>query len=776
MNRSRTFQQAVGVFYGRPDTRSGPIISGRVLILLLLTLGLSATAFSQSASRIAGTVGDGADGQVIANALVAVTDADFTTRTDFFGRFSLDHLPPGSYRVEVTAEGYEPYVSDRIEVVSDITRRLAVVLTRKIYQVKGPSVVGKWPSSAEDGAEVINRAEIDESGVSNLADLLSGLRGLFVQKTGTGSDEVRVSIRGSDAKHVLVLLDGHRINAASSGEANLGGIPLAAVQRVEVYRGGESARFGADALGGVVNIVTGAGTAESGSEVTGRTFWGPWKTTGREATAANLPIIRRFTSRLTYNERSAVGDFPYHYVVSPRPEAITEYSGVRLNAGSDSRSWFFAGSWRPSGRTVMDYSGQWYRSREGLPGAVSAPDSAAWKKDLRMYNTLRLRHDLSTRSQVEVSMGATRLRQQFNNRYDALAAERYETRYTNDMVDFQATARVTPYDRNEFTAGMSLRRDILYHDDLYRPQASMGRTVRDNLSLFTLDKQSIDLSALPLLDNAAVDLAMRWDHIHTANSNNNSATGKPDHWSHKTGLSLMSKGTPRIILRGSYGRSYRLPEINALFWKGDVRASGNPNLRPERAEHSDAGIEVNLYRPVTVSAGVTFFHSYVRDLIVWQPAYQGVWMPANLDSARMTGHEDFLRIELFGGRIQFHYQNTITTATNKKPGENTFNKQIPFRPHYVTDFEAALALWKLRGSYWVRMVDTRYGTRADTKWYDRYRVDNVTLSVKTRISTVTLQASFRINNLNETAYVLIGRYPMPGREWGIDCSLTWAVK
>ncbi|MDD4052955.1 MAG: TonB-dependent receptor, partial [candidate division Zixibacteria bacterium] len=716
MNRSRTFQQAVGVFCD-PDALSGPIISGRGVILLFLTLMLSATAFGQSTSRISGTVGDALDGQVIANALVAVTDADFSTRTDFFGRFSLDHLPLGSYLVGVTAEGYEPYVSDRIEVVSDITRKLTVVLTRKIHYVKGSSVVGKRPSPVEDGTEVINRAEIAKSGVSNLADLLSGLRGLFVQKTGAGSDEVRVSIRGSDPKHVLVLLDGHRINAAASGEANLGGIPLAAVQRVEVYRGGESARFGADALGGVVNIVTGTDTAESKSEITGRAIWGPWKTIGREATATDIPIMRRFTSRLTYTERSSVGDFPYHYVVSSRPEAGTEYNGTRLNAGLDSRSWFFAGSWRPSGRTVMDYSGQWYRSREGLPGAVSAPDSAAWKKDLRMYNTLRLRHDLSTRSQIEVSLGATRLRQYFNNRHDALAAERYETRYTNDMLDVQATARVTPYDRNEFTAGMGLRRDILYHDDLYRPQASMGRTVRDNLGLYTLDKQSVDLSALPLLDNAALDVAVRWDHVHTANSNDNSVTADPDHWSHKTGLSLTSKGTPRIILRGSYGRSYRLPEINALFWKGDVRASGNPNLRPERAEHSDAGIELNLDRPVTVSAGVTCFHSYVRDLIVWQPAYQDVWMPVNLDAAQLTGHEEYIRVGFWGEKIQLNYQNTVTVSKNRKPGASSYNLNLTYRPHYVTDIEAVLALWKLRGSYRVRLIDIRYNREANTKWY-----------------------------------------------------------
>lgn len=776
MNRSRTFQQAVGVFYDRPDARFGPAMIGRSVLFVFLILLLSTVVSGQTTSRIAGTVCDAVDGQAISGALVSVADTDVQTRSDFFGRFSLDNLPLGPCRVMVSAEGYEPYLSDRIEVVGDITRRLTVVLSRKVHVAPDITVAEKRPSPAGESAEVIGRAEIERSGAASVADLLAGLRGLFVQRSGAGSDEIKVSIRGSDPKHVLVLLDGHRVNAAATGEANLAGIPLTAVQRVEVYRGGESARFGADALGGVVNIVTGTEPTQSEPEAAVRSSWGAWEARGREATISNFPRLKKITSRLTYTDKSGDGDFPYQYVVSPRPEAVTEYSGTRYNAGHDSRSWFFSGSYRPSPRTVIDFSSQRYRSREGLPGEVSAPDSLAWKKDLRLYGTLRLKHDLSPRSQIELSLGGTRLQQYFNNCQDRLAAERYESRYTNDMLDLQATGRVTIFKGNESTVGSSLRRDILYHDDLYRPQASMGRTARDNLGLFLQDKQTVDLSTLPLVANAALDVAGRWDHIRTANSAENAAAVDADHWSHKTGLAVTLKGHPRFILRGGYGTSYRLPEINALFWKGDVRAAGNPHLRPERAEHSDAGIEVSLDQPVTLAAGITYFHSYVRDLIVWQPAYQGVWTPANLDAARLTGHEDFLRIELFGGKIQFHYQNTITEAMNKKPGGNTHNKQIPFRPHYVTDFETVLALWNFRMSYWIRMVDIRYGIRAETKWYDGYRVDNVNLSMKTRVSALTLQMSYTINNLNGTNYVLIGHYPMPGREWRIDCSLTWTMK
>lgn len=773
MNRSRTFiKQAVGIFYYDPGRRTGPTIVGRGVLLLFLILIISTAAFGQTTSRVAGMVSDAVDGQTLAGALISVAETDIQIRSDFFGRFSLEHLPPGSYRVMVSAEGYEPYVSDRIDVVGDITRRLTIVLNRKVHTAPDITVVEKRPSPTGSGTEIIERVEIERSGAASVADLLAGLRGLFVQKSGTGSDEVRVSIRGSDPKHVLVLLDGHRVNAAATGEANLGGIPLAAVQRVEVYRGGESARFGADALGGAVNIVTGTDPSRPEPEAAVRSSWGAWKTIGREATIANFPRLKKFTARLTYTGKTSDGDFPYHYVVSPRPEAVTEYSGTRSNAGLDSRSWFFSGSYRQSPKTMIDISGQWYRLREGLPGEVSAPDSLAWKKDLRLYGTLRLKHDLSSRSQIELSLGGTRLQQYFNNRQDRLAAERYESRYTNDRLDLQTIGRVSLSSRNELAVGNGVRRDILYHDDLYRPQASMGRTVRDNIGLYLQDKQSLDLSALPLVDDIALDAAVRWDHIRTANSTQDVTAGDADHWSQKTGLAMTMKGHPRIILRGGYGTSFRLPEINALFWKGDVRSAGNPNLRPERAEHSDAGIEMTIDRPVTLSAGITYFHSYVRDLIVWQPAYQGVWTPANLDAARLTGHEEYIRLGLFGGKVQLNYQNTITVAKNRTSGSGSYDNILTYRPHYVTDLEAVVALWKLRGSYRVRLVDIRYNREANTKWYDAYRVDDASIGFKAIAAGLMFQAAYMVNNLNGTDYVLIGHYPMPGRQWGIECSIT----
>jgi len=162
-------------------------------------------------------------------------------------------------------------------------------------------------------------------------------------------------------------------------------------------------------------------------------------------------------------------------------------------------------------------------------------------------------------------------------------------------------------------------------------------------------------------------------------------------------------------------------------------------------------------------------------LIVWQPAYGQVWTPVNLDAAVISGHEDYITARFFGDRVRIAYRNTITAAKNRGPDENTRNKTLTYRPHYVTHLDLAVRYGIFRGSYGVRLVDIRYSTEANTKWYDAYRVDDAGAGVEFNVSSATVKAGYRVKNLNSEEYELIGGYPMPGREWGIDFSLTFKL-
>ncbi|MCH8959169.1 MAG: TonB-dependent receptor [Proteobacteria bacterium] len=123
----------------------------------------------------------------------------------------------------------------------------------KRVDVEGPSPVA-----------IITRADIENSGDISVADVLRQSSynqfGSFRQRSGSSAQsQATISLRGLGAQRTLVLLDGRRIAGSptfGAGSAqNLNTIPIAAVERIEILRDGASAIYGADAVGGVVNII-----------------------------------------------------------------------------------------------------------------------------------------------------------------------------------------------------------------------------------------------------------------------------------------------------------------------------------------------------------------------------------------------------------------------------------------------------------------------------------------------------------------------------------------
>ncbi len=772
MNRSRPPYAAVGDFFA-------PILDCRnyaAPLLICLSIAVMSLVFAvgvrgQTTVSIEGRVFDAVDGHPIYQAAVRIRQSDYLSRTDAFGKFIFEHVPEGTCRMEVAAEGYENYTDD-IVVTDDITLRLDVALKRRVYEMPGREVRAAASPAPIVATTVITRDEIDKSDAADLAEVLGDVPGVYVRESGPSGGKTLISIRGSEAKHVLILMDGQRLTGSGNGDADVSTIPIEMVEKIEVYRGGESARYGTDAVGGVINIVTVASGSASHTEAQTEDSWGKWKTNSYRVSLRDPVRMNGVTSRLAYSFHRTDGDYDYRYAVSPRNRI---YSGARRNDGLRTHNYFATAAYRFSGNTSLSFSGQIYSSRQGLPGAVSSIDTTAWKRDARTLGSLHFKTSASQGLDIEADIGASRFEQYFNNVDHPYSAYRYEDRYIDDLAQAAVRGRYRPIDGNELIAGTDVQRDIVRHENLYRPAFSMGRTVRDNAGIYVGDTHQFDLGGIPFWQSAAVDASLRWDNVDTRNDNTTGGVSHVSQWSQKAGVSLTRGGRFRVVMRASYGSSFRLPSISALFWKGDIRSAANLDLRPELAEHSDAGIETVYDGPVQVSAGTTFFHTYIRDLIVWQPAYGQVWTPVNLDAAVIAGHEDYITARLFKDRIRIAYRNTITVAKNRGPDENARDKMLTYRPHYVTRLDLDARYGIFRGSYSVRLVDIRYSTDANTKWYDAYRVDDAGVGIEFGVSSATFKAGYRVKNLNGEEYELIGGYPMPGREWGVDLSLTYKL-
>ena len=122
----------------------------------------------------------------------------------------------------------------------------------------------RTPAVAQDilaSVDWIGADELARSTGGELADLLRLRGGLEAVRLGGPGQQTSLFLRGTDSNHVLVLLDGVKINPATIGTASIQNIAPALVERVEIVKGPRSTLYGSEAMGGVINVITRQGAA-----------------------------------------------------------------------------------------------------------------------------------------------------------------------------------------------------------------------------------------------------------------------------------------------------------------------------------------------------------------------------------------------------------------------------------------------------------------------------------------------------------------------------------
>ena len=136
----------------------------------------------------------------------------------------------------------------------------------------------RTPTTVEQaGASVtvINRETIENRQVQYALDLLRDVPGFALSRSGPAGKFTQLRVRGGEANHVLVLIDGVEANdVANSDEFDFANLLAADIERIEIIRGPQSALWGSDAVSGVVHIITRRAQrpAEAGVSLEGGSF------------------------------------------------------------------------------------------------------------------------------------------------------------------------------------------------------------------------------------------------------------------------------------------------------------------------------------------------------------------------------------------------------------------------------------------------------------------------------------------------------------------------
>ncbi len=567
----------------------------------------------------------------------------------------------------------------------------------------------------------------------DLGELLPQVAGLRVTAWGDGALGSTVSVRGSSPEQVLLLVDGRRRASAQGGGADLAEVSLDTVESVEVLRGGSSALWGADALGGAIHVRTRRPTSGSAKLRLAGGAHGRRQLSGDGAIA----LGERWTVQAHARSDRSDGTSPFRDDGTDGTRSNADLARVAGSLRAD-------GVVRGVGRLRLDASG--LEGERGVPGSVEFPTPTARLKDRfgevgtrwsrEGVHVWQPTMDVSwqqrrrTYDEPDAPFGAVR---------DRHRNDRWRGEFSLDRVGTRISTR--------FATGMT--RDRL-------DSSTDGRRARDTFDARL--RSTLDVRRGPR--SLQITAAVRVDD----------ASGFSPFVSPRIGA-LLDLVPRRLTLRASAGRSWRAPSFDELFWPARATAAGNPDLSPEHGLDVDTGFALSKL-PLGGRLSVDGFARRVEDLIQWVPGASGVWRPHNVGAATLHGVETSAGLALpLGGERRLAVEGGVTWLESlDRSGEaNVDGRALVYRPRWTSTLAARVQdprAGELEAM--VRSVDDVFVTRANTKTLPGY----VVLDLRYRRDLgPPATVDVALTNVTDENARDFRDFPLPGRTWTVGLTV-----
>ncbi|MGQ9561479.1 MAG: TonB-dependent receptor [Candidatus Oleimicrobiaceae bacterium] len=732
----------------KPKTREVEMEKSKQFFLAILCLACISTG---ARAQVAGVVVDKTNGKPLGGANVTVAPGPLGAATDDDGHFVIRPLPPGTYEIRVSYIGYEPQLL-RVRLTEKGAQELYVELVPEVIELEEVMVTAKRGRSLSwelpVSAEVISAADIAMANATTVGEALRPAAGVFVKSYGSEAGMRSLSVRGSSAEQVLVLWDGARINSPLAGGCDLGLLPLAAVERIELVRSGLSSLYGADAAAGVVNIITRApkgGGHPQASMATGIGSLG-----GRHVQLVAGHELGEVGVVLAASRARSDGEFSYR---TTDPATGRQRKEKRINNSFAMDELFAKVSWHSTSSTQVTASGELSHADRGAPGSLAFPSPLARQTD----ESRRAQLVLLKRVGGALSLQATGFHHELN------------TTYVDPNPMWPSEAHNTG-----ISSGASLQGDlplgqskVLSVGGSYLRERSRGTSLgahtRQALGAFAqADLTWRKLWGLRSLQ-ASVLPALRLDRYEGFGSVR----------SPKVGLVLSHVGTTHASIRGNVGRSFRAPTFNDLYWPADAFTVGNPALKPERITEVEGGLSLSLPAAGRLHSDVSWYRRWAHELIVWGmdlSTYK--WSPANVSEALISGQEVRLKWEAPGQLAVVEVSYSHLQARNKGDVPGVQGKQLIYRPEHSASFRAGLDKRWWYCNAVASYVGARYTDEANTKQLPAHAVVDGNVGVRMPLWGVTWHIRLSLDNLFDADYQVVDGYPMPGRLWKATLGVT----
>jgi iron complex outermembrane receptor protein len=227
----------------------------RSLFVLSFLVLIAVTGAAQQGTTVSGTLSNSLSGENLANATVTIEEVSRAVRTGADGRFTIPNVPPGRYHLLVRAEGFTPKRSEITVAQAPVTADLLVDPQLHFTEVVSVSPESVNQFDSFQPTNVLAGQELQKELLGTIGDTLQYEPGIATRSFGPGP--ARPVIRGLDGDRVLILEDGGRMGdlSSQSGDHGVNTNPGSA-SRIEVVRGPATLLYGANAIGGLVNVIS----------------------------------------------------------------------------------------------------------------------------------------------------------------------------------------------------------------------------------------------------------------------------------------------------------------------------------------------------------------------------------------------------------------------------------------------------------------------------------------------------------------------------------------
>jgi outer membrane cobalamin receptor len=240
------------------------------------------------------------------------------------------------------------------------------------------------------------------------------------------------------------------------------------------------------------------------------------------------------------------------------------------------------------------------------------------------------------------------------------------------------------------------------------------------------------------------------------------------------GVSLVPKTFTHYHFSANWGEALRYPDFNSLFWKGDVRAQGNPALLPERKKYWNTSLRYmpdNYFIPQVL---IYFYVERLQDLIFWHRSAQGLWEPRNEARATKRGIDFQIDQSILRERIKLQIAYSYVEPINKTDEPTRKDKTIVYIPRntLMSSFWFHTVSLQFMLSY--RYVSERQITAANTGYpLSAYHLLDGLVSFNRKIFNLKLNCELAVKNITASSYELIRGYPMPARDIQFSLGLQY---